>query len=478
MSSSEPLRVVLFGTHPQQTNGYSKVVYEISRRICSSERHRDIKIFVFGFQRQPNMPQNYRDDIPSDLQIFDASANELPKQAGFGFSCIRDYIALCRPHVCVIYNDLLVITSILNEMREAKKSSTWTNFKVVPYLDQVYLCQRQPLLAAMNDFVDGVITFTEYWQDRAKEQGITKCIGFLPHGFCREIFYPIPKEVARRYLGMDPSACDDEFVVLNMNRNQPRKRWDLCVRAFVLALKHALANGGRRTIKLVVATQVTGAWHLLEILQRECSKEKVPFQRAIESFVVINQPQALTDFDVNVMYNVADIGINTCDGEGFGLCNFEQAAIGKPQVVPAIGGFLDFFDSETALMVEPVVNYYVDQTRDMLGGEAQLCRSEDFAAAIIKYYDNPDLVKTHGENARRKLAKNPKYDWDNICDTFCKLAKVGVGIKAEEPDPTSEEIDDISRQVDDLVNGSGPAAAASTVAAKKKKTGVRIKKRR
>jgi len=29
-------------------------------------------------------------------------------------------------------------------------------------------------------------------------------------------------------------------------------------------------------------------------------------------------------------YIIADIGINTCDGEGFGLCNFEQAGIGIP----------------------------------------------------------------------------------------------------------------------------------------------------
>ena len=42
------------------------------------------------------------------------------------------------------------------------------------------------------------------------------------------------------------------------------------------------------------------------------------------------------------MYNVGDIGINTCDGEGFGLCNFEQAGVGVPQIVPKVGGFLDF----------------------------------------------------------------------------------------------------------------------------------------
>lgn len=35
----------------------------------------------------------------------------------------------------------------------------------------------------------------------------------------------------------------------------------------------------------------------------------------------------MNDFDINVLYNVADVGINSADGEGFGLCNFEQGCL-------------------------------------------------------------------------------------------------------------------------------------------------------
>jgi hypothetical protein len=45
------------------------------------------------------------------------------------------------------------------------------------------------------------------------------------------------------------------------------------------------------------------------------------------------------DEDINMFYNAADVGINTADGEGSGLCNFEQMGVGVPQVVPDIGGF-------------------------------------------------------------------------------------------------------------------------------------------
>jgi hypothetical protein len=30
------------------------------------------------------------------------------------------------------------------------------------------------------------------------------------------------------------------------------------------------------------------------------------------------------DEDINMFYNAANVGINTADGEGWGLCNFEQ----------------------------------------------------------------------------------------------------------------------------------------------------------
>ena len=45
-------------------------------------------------------------------------------------------------------------------------------------------------------------------------------------------------------------------------------------------------------------------------------------------------PGALSDADLNRLYNACAIGLNTSAGEGFGLVSFEHAATGAPQVVP------------------------------------------------------------------------------------------------------------------------------------------------
>ena len=62
-------------------------------------------------------------------------------------------------------------------------------------------------------------------------------------------------------------------------------------------------------------------------------------------FIFIQNPQKPRDYDINIMYNAATL-VFTCDGEGFGLCNFEQAGVGVPQVVPEVGG-LEIFLMKT-----------------------------------------------------------------------------------------------------------------------------------
>ena len=37
---------------------------------------------------------------------------------------------------------------------------------------------------------------------------------------------------------------------------------------------------------------------------------------------------------LNTIYNVCDVGVNTCKGEGWGLVNFEHVACKIAQVIP------------------------------------------------------------------------------------------------------------------------------------------------
>jgi glycosyltransferase involved in cell wall biosynthesis len=402
-SSFAPLKVLLFGTHPKQFNGYSKVVYELAKELA--KRPQDIRLTIFGFQ---NFYTNaaHRNDLPANVTLYDAFALEEPKKNGFGIPQVTPFVLQERPDVVVVYNDMVVVSQVVQQLLRVPEAER--SFKIVVYMDQVYLNQKKEYVQFTNAHADHVLLFTPYWEQVIRGQGLTKPTGVLRHGINPQTYFPIPKKLARQFYGLRP----DDFIVLNLNRNQPRKRWDTCLKAFA----EVVSRHPGKPIKLLIATAVTGAWNLLEVYERELVKRGLTLEQGMAHLILFDNPQKVSDEDTNILYNVADIGINTCDGEGFGLCQFEQAAVGVPQVVPRLGGFQDFFDASCAELIEPCLAYYVDNTRDAVAGEALLCNYRDFADAIERYYLDPARRAAHGAAARARIVGG--YGWEGIAAEF------------------------------------------------------------
>jgi len=75
-------RVMLCGTYPVgQSNGYSRVVYYISKYLGKKE---DVQLTIYGFQNFRQTMNSQRNDIPESVILHDAFATEEPKRSGFG----------------------------------------------------------------------------------------------------------------------------------------------------------------------------------------------------------------------------------------------------------------------------------------------------------------------------------------------------------------------------------------------------------
>ena len=267
------------------------------------------------------------------------------------------------------------------------------------------------MIKYINDHVDGAIMFTNYWKEVIEKQGFTKPLYVMPHGFNKDMFYPIPKHIARKFVGIDENA----FIIVNLNRNQPRKRWDICLMAYVKFIaKHMKDN-----IKLMIATSTNGGWDMFDVMISECRKYNITLDDLKKHLIVLQNPQQISDKEINVMYNVGDIGINTCDGEGFGLCNFEQAGVGIPQIVPKIGGFIDYLDTSKSIMIDPKWSYYCDHSRDFVSGEAEVCDINDIVDALEYYYTNHNIRIEHGKLSREYILQN--YKWEDIGGVLYKV---------------------------------------------------------
>ena len=267
----EKLRLLIASTHCQQVTGYAKVSHGILTELAKESSWLDVT--HFGFQRLPKVPTEFR-PLPSTITQLDAAAMERPggqPQGGFAFSALPDVIRQKKPHVVLIYNDLAVVNQYINAINTAGLPRT---FKLWVYADQVYNIQSQMYLDLLNRDVDRIFAFSAGWKKCLKDQGITRPIDVIPHGFTKSQFYSIPKELARQQI-MLPK---DIFLFLNLNRNQPRKRYDILLMAFVeLIVKYPT----KPLFLLCICDKgdQQGGWWLFEIFARELKLRGVPVEQ-------------------------------------------------------------------------------------------------------------------------------------------------------------------------------------------------------
>ena len=396
-TSSKSLRFMLVSTHIQQFTGYSKVSDGIIRQLAKVP---NLDITHFGFQKHPQVPQGFR-SYPPSVDVIDAVALENPPHQGFGYTHLVDSIRKKRPHIVMIYNDMAVITHFLEEIR---KSGINRDFKLWVYCDQVYDCQLQVMIDILNRDADRVFAFTTYWKKQLKDQGVTRPISILGHGFDPKVFFPIPKDVARKSLKLP----EESFIIMSLNRNQPRKRLDILIKSFVeLILKYPTKS----ILLLCICDKgEKGGWWLFEIFVREIKKRGGSVEQFGNRLMISSSDMVFKDEDINILYNIADIGISTADGEGWGLCSFEQMGIGIPQIVPDIGGHKEYCNSENSIVVKPKYSYYLPGVYSPVGGEAHACDPHDVCLAMEEYINNTNKVKKHGLAAKQTVNA---YTWEN-----------------------------------------------------------------
>ena len=86
---------------------------------------------------------------------------------------------------------------------------------------------------------------------------------------------------------------------------------------------------------------------------------------------------------MNLIYNAADIGLNTSSSEGWGLVAFEHAATRTAQVMARHASLNELWEG-TAELVDPVVTLFDPQ----LWCEQHMVSPSGVAAALNKLYDD------------------------------------------------------------------------------------------
>lgn len=398
------MRVVLVSTHIDQTTGYSKVAYQMLRQLSTLSPK--VKTFHFGFQRHPSRTNMRK--YPANITSYDAAANEDPKEEGFGFNKIHEYLEMVNPDLVIIYNDPLIVFRFIEAMKHDPKTSP---YKLWVYIDQVYQGIAPPLMDKIRENVDRVYAFTDEWKRTLETYGDFKSLSVLEHAVDPMMFSVLPKE-ARMDIRKSMNIPTDATVFLNANRNSQRKRLDLTVGGFVRLLK----KNPDKPYYMIIATSVNpqaGAYYDIgRIYGDELQSAGLSVEKYARQLLLIDTspPNVVGDDGINNLYNISDIGINTSDGEGFGLCQLEHLYTGAPQIVTDIGSYRTFLNDGIAEFIPVGDRVYFAGTMP-LGFYAPSFRMEDVSAAMENMVNSLET--------KRKNVQSYKFkSWATVCDRF------------------------------------------------------------
>lgn len=406
------VRFMLVGTHTNQTTGYSKVTHNI---IYELAKYPWIDIYHFAFQ---NFVKNQQPNriYPPNVNVYDPFANEKGDQSeqGFGFSQLHTYVRQVKPDFMMIYNDASIICRFLDKLQENLQPEERT-YKLIIYFDQVYKIQRPEFLDRINKDADIYFAFTNYWREILQQQGITKPIHVLRHGFEPNEFKPLNRDAMRKKHNIPQHV----FLFLNLNRNTPRKRHDIVVQAFAqLVAKHPTKPLG--LLAICDAGQL-GGYPIREIYVREIIRLNLIPEHHTHKLMITEHSMAWDDSVINEIYSISDVGITAADGEGFGLCQFEAMGIGIPQVVPYIGGFRDFcIPNHNSMCVQPKTELYLPLALSVIGGKSEIVDPTDLALAAEEYLLDTDLREAHGKAAMMTVLG---YKWADEVKQLVEIIK-------------------------------------------------------
>jgi D-inositol-3-phosphate glycosyltransferase len=228
-------------------------------------------------------------------------------------------------------------------------------------------------------------------------------IEIIPHGVDTKVFFSLgeareARREARRRILPHLTDPEDYFIVLNANRNQPRKRIDVTLRGFAL---FAMDKPSTVQLYLHMGAEDIG-WNVLLLARRYGIED-----RLILSSFNLNLGSVLSE-EMNLIYNACEVGINTATAEGWGLVSFEHAATGAAQIVPRHSACEELW-KDSAVLLEPALDFVYEKTLTV----GWLVTPESVASALEGLYQDRKLLETMSSKARA-LARRPEYRWKAI----------------------------------------------------------------
>lgn len=196
-----------------------------------------------------------------------------------------------------------------------------------------------------GSWLDGVslaIFWTQFALDEARRGGYTGPAEVIPLGVDRNIYRPLNKQEARRRRKIE--MLSEMFIVGNVNRNQPRKRWDLSVKYFAEWVYNRMPVSQRNPENRVINDAFL-YFHTAPTGDVGFNVRKLARYYGVVDRLALLIPHVFygsTEEEMRDTYCCFDADMSTTQGEGFGLTTIEAMACGIPCAVPEWSALADW----------------------------------------------------------------------------------------------------------------------------------------
>jgi len=362
------MRIVFASAHYNDTIGYSKVVYEILKRLVKVP---DFEVYHFGWRQHPTFRREKIEGLKNDYIAYKSDTPISPPLRGFGEDKLQKYLTITRPDLVIIFEEASTLAFLSNICDIPNRK-----FKIWCYIDQVYTYSN-----VSNIVCDKFIVFSEQWRMPIDKEQIV--LIQPPSGTIK----PVAENeclALRQKLGIT-----DEPIFLSVARNNPRKRLDLLIQSFTLYK----TTGGKG--KLILITDPNGYYNL----QMLFGLENAPMEhiRVVEN--------NLTDETINLFYNTADYGVNTSEGEGWGVMACEMALLGKPQLALDLGSYRTWLNDDTAVLIKPTQRIH---------------KSYNSANGAYGLTTTVEAFTEGFRSVQTKLKPTVDFTWDGVMEKFIR----------------------------------------------------------
>ena len=412
IKKNDKIKVLWYSDFLRHT-GFGNVAEEILGRLQATGKY-DFEVVGINYMGKPYNVKSSDYYKFKDIPVH--PAGNLHTGDIFGYQKLSALIARKDFDLLFVLQDTFNLIPLKNALQEAKKRK---DFRYIFYFPVDGDLKKEWVSEAIQ-IADFPVVYTKFGMNKVHEINPSINLQYLYHGADLETFKPFKTEVERKHFRKTYFLEKDnnpEFIITNVNRNQPRKDLPRFMAAFVEFCKRY----PEIPAKLYLHCRADDmAGHKL----KEIAKQYFP--KNLLNRLILPDPEMFgsNGYPIDMIrriYAASDVVSSTTLGEGWGLSTTESMACKVPVVMPKNTSTIEIIgdNEERGYFAKSGSNINLFTT---MKHDNELQRPlTDIESLISKWkhvYYNPEEAKSKAEEAYKWLQE---ITWDKIAQKWDEI---------------------------------------------------------